>query len=68
MTDETETETATVAEPKPPVAVAPSPVAVGVRRVTKTSGLVLPMVNTRASHFYFRRVSQLLRSMGKMRR
>ena len=52
----------------PPVAEAPSPVAVGVVKVKQAPSLVLPMVNTRASHFYFKRVFSLLRSMGKFRR
>jgi len=50
-----------------PVAQAPSPVAVGTVKVKKAPSLVLPMVNNRASHFYFRRTFQILRSMGKMR-
>jgi hypothetical protein len=58
----------TVAEAPSPVAEAPAPVAVGVQKTLRPSSLVLPMVNDRASHFYFKRVFQMLRALGQYRR
>ena len=52
----------------PPIAEAPSPVAVATRKVVGPTSMVLPRVNTRASHFYFKRVFQQLRSIGQYRR
>ena len=53
----------------PPVAQAPAPVSSIVTRKTIGAGsMVLPRVNTRASHAYFRRVFQQLRSIGQYRR
>ena len=56
---------APAAEPPPPVAEAPAPVAVGTLEVTKGQSLELPVVKARSDHTYFRRVHQLLRSLGK---
>jgi len=43
------------------------PVAVATRVVRRPPTEVIQMVNNRASHFYFKRVLSILRSLGKMR-
>lgn len=55
-------------EPEKPAKYDPyNPVAVGTRVVKKPPSLTLPLVNTRASHFYFKRQLQFLRALGKYR-
>ena len=44
-----------------------TPVAVGVRKKPALQPTI-QMVNTRASHFYFKRVFQMLRALGKYQR